>query len=817
MAHPSLALALALTAGLVTGLVVDAPLVLAESLVLSASWTSAVLAYRRGLPRLLLASLAAAAGAAGCILGVHAVDQALHTPLRAVIDDEVAGFRFDAADPGRMEEPVVIEGRLRDDAAPSASNVTLRVEVERVTIGHAARSVAGGIAVGVGGASHTAHLAEWTAGRRIRAPVLLRRPARYLNHGLGDQERALARRGVTLIGTIKSASLVEVLAAAPWWDEKAASVRARSRAALDRHVRPRGERSAAIATAILIGDRSHLDADVQRRLQEAGTYHVIAISGGNIAILVGLALGGLAWAGLRGRLAASVTIVVVGAYAFVAAGGASVARAALMAAVYLAVRLIDHRTSPANAIGLAGTALLLFNPLAVADVGFWLTFGATAAIVLGASIPARWRGWRRAVLAVLVASCCAELALAPVSAAIFQRVTVAGLLLNFAALPAMTAVQLGAMLVVGSDLAGATSAATWAAAVVHAGSVILTESTRLLDLAPWLTWRVPSPPVWVMGAYYAAATVAIVSRRRAGALGRLHRAAAAAAAVLFLVLVAAPQARGRVQGDGRLHLTTFDVGQGDAMLVTFPNGRLLLVDTGGAAPGGEFDIGDRVLGPALRARGILRLDYLAVTHGDPDHVGGARSLVRDFEPREVWWGVPVAHHEPTAVVRVEADRGRAAWRTLQRGDRLEIGGVEIRAHHPPPPDWERQRVRNDDSLVLELRFGTVSMLLTGDIGRGVERDLLPTLDLLPTRVLKVAHHGSGTSSAAEFVDEVRPAVALIGVGRGNPYGHPLPAVLARLHGVGAAVFRTDRDGETGVVTDGRVVQVETWTGRRLAR
>jgi competence protein ComEC len=250
------------------------------------------------------------------------------------------------------------------------------------------------------------------------------------------------------------------------------------------------------------------------------------------------------------------------------------------------------------------------------------------------------------------------------------------------------------------------------------------------------------------------------------------------------------------------------------MFVTFPNGHHLVVDSGGASPGSTFDVGDRVVGPTLRSRGVLGIDYLAITHGDPDHIGGARSLVRDFTPHEVWWGVPVAHHLPAERLRQEAGRIGAAWWTLQRGDRLEIGGVELRVHHPPPPDWERQRVRNDDSLVLELCYGGVSMLLTGDIGKDVERGLVP-LDLLPTVVLKVAHHGSATSSADEFVGQVRPKVAVIGVGRGNAYGHPVPAVLERLRAVGAAVFRTDQEGEIEVVTDGSSIDVRGFTGRRF--
>jgi competence protein ComEC len=207
---------------------------------------------------------------------------------------------------------------------------------------------------------------------------------------------------------------------------------------------------------------------------------------------------------------------------------------------------------------------------------------------------------------------------------------------------------------------------------------------------------------------------------------------------------------------------------------------------------------------------------MAITHGDPDHIGGAASLLRAFTPFEVWDGVPVANHEATLRLHEAAAAARTAWRTLQRGDRFEIGGVDIRVHHPPRPDWERQKVRNDDSLVLELRFGRVSMLLTGDIGHEVEKALIPQLDLLPIVVLKAPHHGSGTSSSVDFVDAIKPDVVLISCGRGNPYGHPVPYVLGRYHDAGAEIFRTDLDGQIEVVTDGQSISVETYTGRRYA-
>jgi competence protein ComEC len=659
----------------------------------------------------------------------------------------------------------------------------------------------------------------------VRVPALLRRPARYLNEGLPDQERVLARRGISLVGTIKSASLVEVVEQGRWWEEAAARARARARDALGRHVRPLSDQSAAIATAILIGDRAGLSADIERRLQEAGTYHVIAISGGNIAILAGLLLAVMTVAGVRGRAAWLSVIAALVAYGVIAAGGPSVLRATLMAIVYLAVRVIDQRTAAANAISLTAALILLANPLQILDVGFWFTLGATIALVCAAALTKGTKGTKGAkgakelsirvaggMATVVLATACVELALAPIGVLVFQRVTIAGLALNFAALPAMTVVQLGAMGVVGCDLLGVEQAARWLGYSVHLGSLVLTESTRLLDAAPWLTWRAPAPPAAIFASYYTAlcATVVLtfkVARLRSAVCGTV-------AAVLFLWIVAAPAARVRAYGDGRLHVSMLDVGQGDAALVTFPNGRTLLVDAGGV-PRGTFDIGDRVIGPVLRARRLLALDYLAVTHADADHVGGARSVVRDFTPEEIWWGVAVANHESTDALRDEAARQRAAWRTLQRGDRVLVGGVEVVLHHPPPPDWERQRVRNNDSLVIELRFGQVSVVLTGDIDREVEQELAASFDGNRVVVLKVPHHGSATSSSHALLGTLRPAIALIGVGRGNPYGHPAPWAMGRLHDAGAEVFRTDLDGQIDVVTDGERVWAGTFTGRRF--
>ena len=242
--------------------------------------------------------------------------------------------------PTRHDDPVEIEGRLMADATPSESGATLRVQVERASIGSCPEPAAGGVSLTVSGVMAAERIDEWRAGRSIRATAVLRRPARYLNDGVPDSgtDAGAARHLAGRHGEERRAG-ARGCRRGSWVDETAASIRAAVRRAITRHVGSRDPQSAAIAIAILIGDRGSLDPIVEQRLQEAGTYHVIAISGGNIAILAGLVLAVLWALRIRGGWAASAAIVLLAAYAFVAGGGPSVMRA---------TRHGRHLSRPAN-------------------------------------------------------------------------------------------------------------------------------------------------------------------------------------------------------------------------------------------------------------------------------------------------------------------------------------------------------------------------------------------------------------------------------------------------------------------------------------
>jgi competence protein ComEC len=783
-----------------------------------AACATAVVVWRR--ERWLLACVVVGFAAGGDVLAADTWARARDSTLRRAFDEAAAIERTHAAAEHRVA-PIdlsafaVVDGLLRADASPTPNGVSLSLAVTAVapfaTPG-VTRDVTGGAIVSVGGTLSPGDVDAWRAGRRVRMPVDLHRPSRYFDAGVPDGERGLLLRGTTLVGSAKSGALVEVLARGSWIDERLADVRAFSRRAIRDTVGRWSARSAAIVTAIVIGDRAGLDEAVQQSLQQAGTYHVIAISGGNIAILAGLMLGFFRVAGALGRTASLVSMAVLLMYDRLVGGGASVDRATLMAVVYFAARAADQRSPPLNTLALAGALLVAVQPFSVADPAFVLTFGATLAIL--AVTPAVPRAIPRRlapVVSLLAASMATEALLFPAGAIFFSRVTFAGLALNFIAIPLMAVAQIAGMAVVPLMLVSS-MAAQASGLVAHIGAAGLVRSAELVRLAPVLAFRLAPPSWWVVLSYYGAILVLWRSSRRHVFSGV---SAISASIVVFsaIWILAEPWAWLTSRGDGRLHVSFLDVGQGDAAFIRLPRGSTILVDAGGLAGSSTFDIGDRVVAPVLRRAGVRRLDYLVLTHGDPDHIGGAPAIVEEFRPRRIWEGVPVPRAEPLKALHAAADERQLAWTTVTAGDRRRVDDVEIAVLHPPPPDWERQKVRNDDSVVLDLRWRDVSFLLTGDIGKSVERQLIPTLTPAPVRIVKVPHHGSLTSSTPEFLRAVHPTVAVFSAGRFNHFGHPAPDVLQRYEALGVEILRTDRDGEIEITTDGRSVGVRTFLDR----
>jgi competence protein ComEC len=783
-------------------------------LLLPLSIASAI-AWRYDASRATVACVALGFWVSSVVLTTSALERALHPSLRQLLDGEFGGFEISTLGPEGDHDPILARAVLSEDASPRDGYVSLRVQVTALRLNERWQPVDGGVTVSVGGAAPRDRVLEWRAGRTIQAPMVFRRPARFLNDGVPDFEAALARDGTTLFATVKSALVVEVVSHGGPIAELAADVRAHVRTALALWIGPHSAVSEAISAAVLIGDRTGVPDETRNALQAAGTYHVIAISGGNIAIVAAGASGLLALFGVRGRSGALLTVVVLIAFATVVTAGPSVWRATLMAGAYFAARVVDQRTPVWQATAVAAAFILILKPLDLSDPGFLLTFGATTALVevarRGSALLADLGKTRRAgaailswIAATMIGSLAVEAALLPVSAAAFSRVTSAGLILNLLAVPAMAVAQIAAMVVtLVSDTPLIAHGAGWTA---HIAVSALVSSAELVRVAPWLAARVPPPATWLVLVYYSALVATVAGR------GRLRIASAPVyVAALVAIVSGADLAKFTRSGghESSIRLTVFDVGQGESMLLE-TGGHTLLVDTGGVPFGGGVDIGRRVLAPALWTRGIRSLDAMLVTHGDPDHLGGAVAVADDFRPRQIWEGIRLPQHLPTQELLREAARLRIPIVPLRAGEVKRHGDVQLRVLHPPPPDWERRRVRNDDSVVLEVVYRDVAILLTGDISAEIEREIIPLLTPARIRILKVAHHGSRTSTSSALLETWMPQFAVISCGRGNRFGHPTTDVLQRLESIGATVLRTDLDGQITIETDGRSIQTTTF-------
>jgi competence protein ComEC len=322
------------------------------------------------------------------------------------------------------------------------------------------------------------------------------------------------------------------------------------------------------------------------------------------------------------------------------------------------------------------------------------------------------------------------------------------------------------------------------------------ESTlELLLKLVHLGAALPFASIWVSHTTVLAACVAFVCGvllLSSGSVpGGIRRRPFLAWSVIAGILLGPPSAR--ILTLGVLELVILDVGQGDAALLRSPGGRWVLVDAGPRTE--TFDAGKRTVLPYLRKRGVQALELMVLTHPDMDHVGGASSVLREFQVRSVLDpGKAAGTHVFIDALRAAQEAG-VPWRVAEAGDSLNLDGMALRVLAPEEgAEIPALEGSNGASLVLEVRYGAFSAVFAGDAPATSEERFIPRIFASEIQVLKVGHHGSSTSTTTELLARTSPETALISVGRRNRFGHPDRAVLNRLEKEGARVLRTDLNG-----------------------
>lgn len=713
-------------------------------------------------------------GAACVLTAFFLFGHAAHTLHRKAVDESELALVYARFDERDRFSPRLVVGRLRSEPDSRAYATLLTVDVDQLGLGRRMVSARGGLRVSVRGEQRE-YVDALVSGDTIRFWASIREPAFFHNPGSFDGRGALERQHIDLLGSVKSGLLVERSTTSPGLSAGISRLRRATLARLEGELG--SSRTFGIVAALVTGVRSDLSPELARLYQRAGIYHVMAISGAHVAIWTFFLHGVLRRLGLSRRTTLVLLLILLPFYAIFCGSRAPVVRAVVMASAFMGARLVSLKAPTENALALAAVGLLIWEPASVFDAGFQLTMAAMAGIVVFTELLAERLTWVPCLARPLAVSVAAQLGVVPVAAWHFHRLSLAAPFASLAAIPVAAVICiLGVTLVL---VAGVPVLSAVAAAGTRLAVTSLTFVAETVSQLPAASVRVAAPS-WLFVLIYGAALFALRSSSRRLRMGGI---------VLLGALLAVALAPFK-PATGNLEVTALDVGHGDAIVLTLPRGRTVLVDGGGLALS-ALDIGERIVLPYLLDSGVRKIDAIVITHADYDHIGGLLTIVTELRVEEIWQGNPDRERPAYRALRARADEHDIPVRALRTGEQFTFGGARFQVLEASD---DRGGTSNDRSVVLRVGYAGRWVLLTGDAEAALENRLVRSRRSLKADVLKLAHHGSRSSTSESFLDAVEPEFAIVSARENRARPIPSPIVLERLEERGIEYARTDHTG-----------------------
>lgn len=542
--------------------------------------------------------------------------------------------------------------------------------------------------------------------------------------------------------------------------------------------------------AILLGDKDKLSEDIQESFKTSNLSHMLAVSGAHVSYII-LGLTYVLQNSIIGKKNGKIVcIIFLLAFMAITNFTPSVTRACIMAILTLLSSIIYRKSDVYTNISVAALITLIFNPYSLLDLGFQLSYGGTIGIIIFIKRIQEKKSNSKVINYIkqmALVSIYANIIIIPIMMYHFNTVSFTFIISNIMASPILVIIVITGFLFIITSIT-AKPLTRLIAIFIKPILSILIKISQICSKLPFSNILVVTPYMFNVISYYAIILYCIKSKKN-------NKCKIIIGLLIVLILInfiiyIFPQ---------KLRIFFIDVGQGDSTLIITPDKKTVLIDGGGSD---SFDVGEKVLLPYLLDRRILKIDYVLISHFDTDHCGGILTIMEKVKVKNIIISEQAEHSENYERFKKLMIHKRIRLIEVKKGDKIKIGRYSEFKILFPTSRLLSENPLNNNSIVAQFNYNNFKMLFTGDIEKLAEQQILKTEKAeIRADILKVAHHGSKTSSIPEFIKAVRPKIALIGVGKNNTFGHPNQQTIKNLENIKCRIYRTDLQGEIIIKID----------------